>query len=269
MKKPSASPECSIRKSPMQMVQQVDDNPERFLCPLSMTIMNDPVETPYGDNFERQTLQKYLKRYGEVCPISGRPVKLSDLKTNSKLQWEVLYWQRRTGSPSNRSLNSSSHHSENDLSSRTSLSNASTPTTSSNRRKGLVRQDSFVDAAPRQPRRSSRCDKTLCLDLSQHDAKPSVPRRKNSDHDLCNTFMLACQASLEASCTPKCFDNSNAKMLSRNSIQDLMLHDFMKSLDQSQTCQNSHDRSVVGSTPKLILSVLDEVEATLTMDLFE
>jgi hypothetical protein len=286
MKKPSTSPECSFRKSLMKMVQEEDDTPQRFLCPLSMTIMNDPVETPAGDNFERQTIQKYLKDHGEVCPISGRPLTLSDLTPNSKLQWEVLYWQRHAGCPSNLSISnisstssssSSICTSEHDVSPRSSLSMACTPTTSAGRRKSLVRQDSLVDAAPRHPRRSSRCDKTLCLDESQHDAKPSVPRRKNSDHDLSNTFLLACQASLEASCTPKLFDksnnnNNNNKMLTRDSMQGLMLHDFMNSMamDHSPAFQKSIDRQlVVRSSSKSILSVLDEVEAAIAMDLFQ
>jgi hypothetical protein len=73
---------------------------ERFICPLTNEIMEDPVMTREGLNFERKAILKWLDEKGVVCPISGKKLKPSGLVTNNKLQWEIRQWQLHDGDSS-------------------------------------------------------------------------------------------------------------------------------------------------------------------------
>ena len=52
--------------------------PDQFLCQLTGEIMDDPVVSPYGNVFERDKIEKFLK-IQEVCPLTGKPLKISQL----------------------------------------------------------------------------------------------------------------------------------------------------------------------------------------------
>ena len=215
-------------------------NPERFTCDLSNMLMNDPVCSPQGYVFERKRILRHIKKNGEKCPISGQPLRTCDLNPDNKLLQEILYWQRKNNSispPPPPPAGGSKDH---------------TPT--SRTRKSLVREDSFRDEAPVQPRRRSRCDKTMSLDESAHDASPAVPLRKNSD----DHFLKLCQSSLMK---PSCckMDRSTA------------LSELMKSFSltgDSCSSDGSDDDDILIS-PDSILSVLDEVEQTISLDLLQ
>jgi len=70
---------------------------DKFRCPLTDEIMQDPVSVPCrGVNFERKAILKYLQENGNRCPLSGDSLTPSDLKSNTKLQWEILYVERQT-----------------------------------------------------------------------------------------------------------------------------------------------------------------------------
>lgn len=73
---------------------------ERFVCPLTNEIMEDPVCTKDGLNFERKAILRWLEEKGNVCPVTNKSLKMSGLVTNSKLQWEIQQWQLNTGDPS-------------------------------------------------------------------------------------------------------------------------------------------------------------------------
>lgn len=71
----------------------------RFSCPLTNTIMEDPVIAPCcGANFERRALHKWMAENGNHCPHSGDPLLFSDVKANTSLHWEILYLERTSSS---------------------------------------------------------------------------------------------------------------------------------------------------------------------------
>lgn len=65
----------------------------KFLCPLTKSIMDDPVMTKTGHSFERAALGKWLTDMGEICPVTKEPLKDSEIVSNSKLKWEISQWQ--------------------------------------------------------------------------------------------------------------------------------------------------------------------------------
>jgi U-box domain len=90
--------------------------PTRFLCPLTRNLMNDPVMTKDGINFERDAIVKWLNSSPEgTCPVTTKPLSRNGLVSNSMLQREIEEWEERYGHvqsekkvPSTRSSSSSS-----------------------------------------------------------------------------------------------------------------------------------------------------------------
>ena len=70
---------------------------KRFICPLTKSIMEDPVVSKHGHNFERKAILTWLDDMGDVCPITKEPLFPSDLVSNKKLGWEISQWQLNHG----------------------------------------------------------------------------------------------------------------------------------------------------------------------------
>jgi hypothetical protein len=66
---------------------------QRFLCPLTRTIMQDPVTIREGHAFERTALLKFIEKYGEISPNSGKPLGAPCFYASKKLSWEIHHWQ--------------------------------------------------------------------------------------------------------------------------------------------------------------------------------
>ena len=62
----------------------------KFACALNGHTMKTPVQSPYGHNFEKETIEDWIKSQGSVCPITGKPLNLSDLKPNKQLQSDIM-----------------------------------------------------------------------------------------------------------------------------------------------------------------------------------
>ena len=73
--------------------------PSRFLCALTKEIMENPMISKTGQNFERSVILKYLDEVGDVCPVTKEPLNPSGLVPNDKLKWEIGQWQLHHGDP--------------------------------------------------------------------------------------------------------------------------------------------------------------------------
>eukprot|EP00758_Cryptobia_borreli_P016006 Tbor_TRINITY_DN6071_c1_g2::TRINITY_DN6071_c1_g2_i1::g.11485::m.11485 len=62
----------------------------RFACALNGHTMKNPVQSPYGHNFERNTIEQWIKRQGSVCPITGKSLTIEQLTPNKALQSEIM-----------------------------------------------------------------------------------------------------------------------------------------------------------------------------------
>ena len=85
---------CSL--SGLGLAKSSSKAPRRFLCSLTKKVMADPVTTASGYNFERAALAAWLQNNGQRCPKTGQPCSMRDIQSNALLQWEILYWQRKT-----------------------------------------------------------------------------------------------------------------------------------------------------------------------------
>lgn len=71
-----------------------------FVCPLTNDIMEDPVTTKEGINFERKAILRWLDEQGEICPVTKKPLTVGGIVPNAKLQWEIKQWQLNYGDAS-------------------------------------------------------------------------------------------------------------------------------------------------------------------------
>ncbi|KAG7372616.1 U-box domain containing protein [Nitzschia inconspicua] len=71
--------------------------PADFVCPLTKRFMKDPVMTKYGYHFERSAILAHLELGKSFCPITGNPLRPSNLVSNKSLQWKIKYWAKKNG----------------------------------------------------------------------------------------------------------------------------------------------------------------------------
>jgi hypothetical protein len=67
--------------------------PPNYRCPLTLQLMEDPVNDGCGHCFERRAIMDWLE-YRDVCPISRKPLDYRhDLFTNGSLKMRILEWK--------------------------------------------------------------------------------------------------------------------------------------------------------------------------------
>jgi U-box domain len=81
-------------KRPINMMRNV---PTEFLCPITMEIMDYPVLSRYGHNFERSAIVAWIEEGSGVCPMTRLPLTMRDLINNNALLHEIEQWRQENG----------------------------------------------------------------------------------------------------------------------------------------------------------------------------
>ncbi|KAE8782895.1 U-box domain-containing protein 22 [Hordeum vulgare] len=68
--------------------------PHHFACPISLQPMQDPVTAPTGISYDRRAIERWLADGHATCPVTGRPLSLTDLTPNHTLRRLILSWHR-------------------------------------------------------------------------------------------------------------------------------------------------------------------------------
>jgi len=71
--------------------------PENFKCPITQTLMKDPVMDKGGHNFEKEAILRWLKR-NKICPMSREPITEKELFPNRELKERIKDWIRQQSS---------------------------------------------------------------------------------------------------------------------------------------------------------------------------
>ncbi|XP_024004495.1 U-box domain-containing protein 5 isoform X2 [Eutrema salsugineum] len=74
-----------------------DTLPEQFKCPLSLTVMYDPVLISSGHTFERMWIQKWFEDGNVTCPKSKRMLDDLTLKPNVAMKVQISKWCSKHG----------------------------------------------------------------------------------------------------------------------------------------------------------------------------
>eukprot|EP01065_Artemidia_motanka_P048815 TRINITY_DN796_c0_g2_i2.p1 TRINITY_DN796_c0_g2~~TRINITY_DN796_c0_g2_i2.p1 ORF type:complete len:612 (+),score=191.01 TRINITY_DN796_c0_g2_i2:255-2090(+) len=75
-----------------EAVQAEGNAPARFRCSLNGHLMKDPVRSPHGHVFERETIMKWLESAGSTCPFTAKPLSRSDLEDDLDLRAAIASW---------------------------------------------------------------------------------------------------------------------------------------------------------------------------------
>lgn len=59
--------------------------------------MHDPMLSRYGNHFERKAIAEWLEEGNTFCPVTGNPLRLSNLISDKTLQWKINYWAKKQG----------------------------------------------------------------------------------------------------------------------------------------------------------------------------
>ena len=68
--------------------------PEHFLCPLTLEVMDDPVQHKVTKhNYERGAILHWIYFGSATCPLTRQPLDPSDFEDNQELQQEIRAWR--------------------------------------------------------------------------------------------------------------------------------------------------------------------------------
>lgn len=70
--------------------------PAHFICPVSHSLMVHPLMNRDGVNFERSVIIEWIQDNG-TCPLSGKPMKPSQLISNKGLEQKINFWREQNG----------------------------------------------------------------------------------------------------------------------------------------------------------------------------
>ena len=71
--------------------------PSEFVCPLTNKPMKQPMMSRYGNHFEKVAILEWLSKGNNFCPVTGNPLRPSNLVSDKTLQWKIEYWARKHG----------------------------------------------------------------------------------------------------------------------------------------------------------------------------
>jgi hypothetical protein len=72
--------------------RSIEDVPQDFLCPITLQVMNLPLISRHGHNFERSAILKWLG-HSSLCPLTRKPLRPSDLFPNCHLEQRIRFWR--------------------------------------------------------------------------------------------------------------------------------------------------------------------------------
>ncbi len=83
----------TLRQSLVSKELKEDDIPQAFLCPISCSIMCDPVKTPNGDTYERESITRWINSVGND-PTTRTSLNTNMLLPNHTLKNEIENWKK-------------------------------------------------------------------------------------------------------------------------------------------------------------------------------
>lgn len=89
-------------------MQSADSYPESFDCPITGTMMVDPVMDPEGNSYERKAILDWLQRK-QTSPITRKPLREEDLITNRSLRDAIEQFKKGQSSVISNINNSSNN----------------------------------------------------------------------------------------------------------------------------------------------------------------
>mmetsp|Transcript_82957 Transcript_82957/g.231423 ORF Transcript_82957/g.231423 Transcript_82957/m.231423 type:complete len:764 (+) Transcript_82957:106-2397(+) len=75
--------------------RSVIDCPEEMRCKIDGKVCVNPVRSPYGHLFEKNTLAKWIQNCGSVCPITGKPLRMEECAPDADMKKRIIRFLKR------------------------------------------------------------------------------------------------------------------------------------------------------------------------------
>jgi hypothetical protein len=76
----------------IQQQQKRNSPPSNYICPLTLQLIEEPVNDGCGHCFERDTIVVWLE-YHEICPFSRKPLHFEELVPAKALRGRIQQWR--------------------------------------------------------------------------------------------------------------------------------------------------------------------------------
>ena len=76
-----------------EYIKEIDEKIKSFVCPITNTIMKDPVITPHGISFEKSAIEDWLNKHN-TCPVTNKPLNKKDLIKNIPLKNAITEYSK-------------------------------------------------------------------------------------------------------------------------------------------------------------------------------
>jgi len=73
-----------------------EEIPEHFCCPITLSLMNDPVIAPSGHSYEREAILGHLSKH-TTDPLTNGPISIADLRPNRGLKDAISAFKLKHG----------------------------------------------------------------------------------------------------------------------------------------------------------------------------
>lgn len=93
----SATKATSTKSFAPSSGNEVAEVPKKFICPLTLDLMQDPVVSRYGQSYERSAIVQWLAKGNTACPMTRQPLRLNGLVSHNKLRLEIDQWKSDNG----------------------------------------------------------------------------------------------------------------------------------------------------------------------------
>jgi hypothetical protein len=72
------------------------DHPDWFKCPITLTLMTDPVMIQSGITYDRPAIEEWLQHH-QKCPITNKRLSNTDVSPNMSLRHAIIDYYQKTG----------------------------------------------------------------------------------------------------------------------------------------------------------------------------
>lgn len=72
-----------------------DDALNDFICPITMSVMADPMITPCKHNFERSAINDWFSRENTTCPCCRTKVEKMEITPDPSLRSRIIQWRKK------------------------------------------------------------------------------------------------------------------------------------------------------------------------------
>lgn len=86
------SERAPIHSSIGQADMTTPEMPNEFLCPISQELMMFPLMTRSGQSYDKESIIEWISQHNHTCPLTRRPLKVSDLVPNNALRMRIQVW---------------------------------------------------------------------------------------------------------------------------------------------------------------------------------